>query len=76
MLLVVFVLNNNIKLIKINLNARTDLSEDYKNYYRQVNTYHYEDKLDAAGNVIGGAEWKPKKQEVSEVPTSVIYNEA
>lgn len=59
-----------------NLNARTDLSEDYKNYYRQLNTYHYEDKLDAAGNVIGGNEWKPEKQEVSEVPTSVIYNEA
>ena len=59
-----------------NLNARTDLSEDYKNYYRQVNTYHYEDKLDAAGNIIGGTEWKPEKQEVSEVPASVIYNEA
>jgi hypothetical protein len=59
-----------------NLNARTDLSEDYKNYYRQANTYHYEDKLDAAGNVIGGTEWKPAEQEVSEIPTSVIYNEA
>ena len=59
-----------------NLNARTDLSEDYKNYYRQANTYHYEDKLDAAGNVIGGTEWKPAEQEVSEIPTSVIYNQA
>lgn len=59
-----------------NLNARTDLSEDYKNYYRQANTYHYEDKLDAAGNVIGGTEWKPTEQEVSEIPTSVIYNQA
>ena len=59
-----------------NLNARTDLSEDYKNYYRQANTYHYEDKFDAAGNVIGGTEWKPTEQEVSEIPTSVIYNQA
>lgn len=59
-----------------NLNARTDLSEDYKNYYRQANTYHYEDKLDAAGNVIGGTEWKPAEQEVSEIPTSIIYNQA
>ena len=59
-----------------NLDARTDLSEDYKNYYRQVNTYHYEDKLDAAGNVIGGTEWKPAEQEVSEIPTSIIYNQA
>lgn len=59
-----------------NLDARTDLSEDYKNYYRQANTYHYEDKLDAAGNVIGGTEWKPAEQEVSEIPTSLIYNQA
>lgn len=59
-----------------NLGARTDLSEDYKNYYRQANTYHYEDKLDAAGNVIGGTEWKPAEQEVSEIPTSLIYNQA
>lgn len=59
-----------------NLNARTDLSEDYKNYYRQANTYHYEDKFDAAGNVIGGTEWKPAEQEVSEIPTSIIYNQA
>lgn len=59
-----------------NLNARTDLSEDYKNYYRQANTYHYEDKFDAAGNVIGGTEWKPAEQEVSEIPTSLIYNQA
>lgn len=59
-----------------NLDARTDLSEDYKNYYRQVNSYHYEDKLDAAGNVIGGTEWKPAEQEVSEIPTSIIYNQA
>lgn len=59
-----------------NLNARTDLSEDYKNYYRQANAYHYEDKFDAAGNVIGGTEWKPAEQEVSEIPTSLIYNQA
>lgn len=59
-----------------NLDARTDLSEDYKNYYRQANTYHYEDKFDAAGNVIGGTEWKPAEQEVSEIPTSLIYNQA
>lgn len=64
------------KTYRDNLNARTDLSEDYKNYYRQANTYHYEDKLDAAGNVIGGTEWKPAEQEVSEIPTSVIYNQA
>lgn len=59
-----------------NLDARTDLSEDYKNYYRQMNTYHYKDKKDAAGNIIGGTEWTPDKREVSEVPTTVIFNAA
>jgi len=51
-----------------NLNNRKDLSEDKKNYFREINHYYYEDKYDATGKVIGGTEWKPIKQEVSEIP--------
>lgn len=29
-----------------NLDKRTDLSEDYKNYYRTVNKYNYQDVTD------------------------------
>lgn len=51
-----------------NLNNRKDLSEDKKNYFREINHYYYEDKYDATGKIIGGTEWKPIKQEVSEIP--------
>lgn len=59
-----------------NLNNRKDLSEDKKNYFREINHYYYEDKYDATGKIIGGTEWKPIKQEVSEIPKSVIMNQA
>ena len=42
-----------------NLDKRTDLSEDYKNYYRAINKYNYQDITDKNGNVIGGSKWTP-----------------
>ena len=50
-----------------NLDKRTDLSEDYKNYYRTVNKYNYQDITDKNGNVIGGSKWTPIDKEVSEI---------
>lgn len=64
------------KIYQDNLNNRKDLSEDKKNYFREINHYYYEDKYDATGKIIGGTEWKPIKREVSEVPKSVIMNQA
>lgn len=48
-----------------NLNKRTDISEADKEYFREVNQYYYEDKVDNKGNVIGGTKWKPVDQEVA-----------
>lgn len=59
-----------------NLDKRTDLSEDYKNYYRTVNKYNYQDIIDKNGNVIGGTKWTPTDREVSEVPMNQILNQA
>lgn len=50
------------------LDKRTDLSEDYKNVFKEINTYSYQDKFDDNGNVIGGTDWKPTKEVVSEIP--------
>ena len=44
------------------LNARTDISEDKKDWMRDLNKYYYEDKLDDKGNVIGGTKWTPIKE--------------
>ena len=59
-----------------NLDKRNDLSEDYKNYYRAVNKYNYQDITDKNGNVIGGTKWTPTDREVSEVPMNQILNQA
>lgn len=59
-----------------NLDKRTDLSEDYKNYYRAVNKYNYQDITDKNGNVIGGSKWAPIDKEVSEMPMNQILNQA
>lgn len=59
-----------------NLDKRTDLSEDYKNYYRTVNKYNYQDITDKNGNVIGGSKWTPIDKEVSEIPMNQILNQA
>ena len=59
-----------------NLNKRTDLSEDYKNYYRAINKYNYQDITDKNGNVIGGSKWTPIDKEVSEIPMNQILNQA
>ena len=58
-----------------NLDKRTDLSEDYKNYYRTVNKYNYQDITDKNGNVIGGSKWTPIDKEVSEIPMNQILNQ-
>lgn len=59
-----------------NLDKRNDLSEDYKNYYRAVNKYNYQDITDKNGNVIGGSKWTPIDKEVSEIPMNKILNQA
>lgn len=59
-----------------NLDKRTDLSEDYKNYYRTVNKYNYQDITNKNGNVIGGSKWTPIDKEVSEIPMNQILNQA
>lgn len=58
------------------LDKRTDLSEDYKNYYRAVNKYNYQDITDKNGNVIGGSKWTPIDKEVSEIPMNKILDQA
>lgn len=59
-----------------NLDKRTDLSEDYKNYYRAINKYNYQDITDKNGNVIGVSKWTPIDKEVSEIPMNQILSQA
>lgn len=54
-------------------NAKIDamnMPEDYKEYFKEKNPYHYEDKYDENGNIVGGTEWKPVVNPVNTVPLS------
>lgn len=59
-----------------NLENNKTLSEDYKNYYRQINQYKYQDITDKNGNIIGGTKWTPTDREVDTIPMYEIYNQA
>lgn len=58
------------------LDKRTDVPEDYKAYYKEMNKYNYKDITDDKGNIIGGSKWQPVDQEVSTVPMNQILNQA
>lgn len=47
--------------------ARQDISQDIKDWALAINPYHYEDKYDKDGNVIGGTDWKPSLTPVSQI---------
>lgn len=59
-----------------NLDKRTDIPEDYKAYYKEMNKYNYKDVTDDKGNIIGGSKWQPTDQEVSTVPMNQILDQA
>lgn len=47
--------------------ARKDISQDVKDWAIALNPYHYEDKRDKNGNIIGGTSWKPNITPVSQI---------
>lgn len=53
---------------------RTDISDDIKDWAIAKNPYHYEDKIDANGNVIGGSKWEPGVTPVSTVSNAAILD--
>lgn len=48
------------------------LPQDYKDYYLANNPYHYEDKYDDKGNVIGGTKWTPNNSPKAVIPLSEL----
>lgn len=60
----------------INRIDNSNLNEEYKTIFKELNPYHYRDKIDEKGKVIGGTKWKPNKEFVNEVPLSGALNQA
>lgn len=44
-----------------------DIDEDIKAMTMELNPYHYEDKYDKEGNIIGGSEWTPNYTPVKQI---------
>lgn len=59
-----------------NLENNKTLSQDTKDYYKALNTYRYQDKYDANGNVIGGTEWTPIEHETDTVDIAAVIHNA
>lgn len=51
------------------------LPQRYKDYYLEKNPYHYEDKFDKNGNVIGGTKWTPNTSPTNVVPLNQLISQ-
>lgn len=57
------------------LEARTDLPQHYKDYYRNQNKY-YEGEYDENGNWVKGTKWEPTKLAAQNIDKNTIINQA
>lgn len=55
------------------IDARNDINEDTKAWAKDMNPYHYEDKVDESGKVIGGSEWLPTITPVEDIDLNKVY---
>ena len=57
------------------IDARTDLPQHYKDYYKAQNKY-YEGEYDTKGNWIKGTKWEPTKTAAQNIDKNKIFDEA
>ena len=58
---------------KKTVESRNDIDQTTKDRWLDENPYHYEDKFDENGNVIGGTSWTPNWNPVTKVDLTDIY---
>lgn len=63
------------KAFQTQLDKRTDIPEDYKDYFRAANTYTYEDKKNSKGEVIGSTKWEPSDTPTETVPLNKMLDQ-
>lgn len=67
----------NYKKYQDQIDARTDIKDvEEKEWLKSLNKYHYEDKVDANGKIIGGTEWKPVRQAMGDLDIPQLMREA
>lgn len=61
------------KTYQAELDARKDIDQDIRDWAKELNPYHYEDKVDENGRVIGSSEWTPNFTPTSALDMNEIY---
>ena len=51
---------------------KSEIPDAYKEMYRELNPYSYQDKYDKDGNIIGGTKWTPTSRPVKTIDLSDI----
>lgn len=54
----------------------SNLPDQYKQYYKNKNAYHYNDIYDKNGKIIGGSTWTPNSSPVEQIDYFKVFNEA
>lgn len=58
------------------LDKRQDLPQNYKEMYKELNPYYYEDKIDEkTGRIISSSKWQPTYSPTQVVPLNEIMNQ-
>jgi hypothetical protein len=65
---------NDAELDKLAANGK--ITEDTADFYKEINPYHYEDKIDDNGNVTGFRRWTPNETPVDDVDFVKFMEEA
>lgn len=65
---------NDAELDKLAANGK--ITEDTADFYKEINPYHYEDKIDDNGNVTGFKKWTPNETPVDDVDFVKFMEEA
>lgn len=55
---------------------KSSLPQHYKNYYKKVNSYYHNDKIDEHGKIVGGSDWRPIKEYVDYIDVNTVMEKA
>ena len=58
------------------IDENDELPESYKQMYKELNPYHYEDIYDKNGNIVSGTVWTPKLAPTKVIPQWEIMTDA
>lgn len=55
---------------------KSSLPQHYKNYYKKVNNYYHNDKIDETGKVVESTNWKPNEEYVDYIDVNTVMEKA